>query len=83
MKNGSYMTCRPCYNNIINNKINKPPKFAISNNWCIGQLPNDLIDGDIEDILAASIAKVRIFSNVYSYTTGALKAKSKVIMCFS
>ena len=74
VKNGSYMTCKPCYKNIVNNRIAKPQRFAISNNWCIGQLPNDLIDGDIEDILVASIAKVRFFSNVYSYTAGAHKA---------
>ena len=82
VKNGSYMTCKTCYRNILNKKLDKPPKFAISNNWCIGQLPNNLIDGEIEDILAASIAKVRIFLMFIPILQVHTK-QSKVIMCFS
>ena len=44
------------------------------NGWCIGQLPNNLIDGTISDILASLVSKYRIFANVYTYNAGAHKA---------
>ena len=65
------MSCRTCYRNIINLQIDKPPKYAISNNWCIGEIPHDIIDGDINEMLAAAIGKIRLFANVFSYTAGA------------
>ena len=74
VKNGKYMSCLTCYKNIINANSEKPPKYAISNNWCIGKIPENIIDGEIDDILAASVARIRIFSNVFSYTAGAHKA---------
>ena len=48
--------------------------MVISNGWCIGELPKNICDGKIEDILASSVAKIRIFANVYSYNAGAHKA---------
>ena len=74
VRNGEYMSCNTCYRHVAYSKSEHPPKYAISNNWCIGQIPENLVDGDIDDILAASVARVRVFSNVYSYTAGAHKA---------
>ena len=68
------MSCESCFRNIAYSTYDVPPKYAISNGWCIGELPRNLIDGDIEDILASSVARLRIFSNVYSYNAGAHKA---------
>ena len=74
VKNGMYMSCETCHQSIKRAVLEKPPKFAISNGWCIGQLPTDLIDGEIDDILASAVACIRIFANVYSYSAGAYKA---------
>ena len=73
-RNGSFMTCYACQRNIAYSKYDKPPKFAISNGWCIGELPKTIIDREITDILESSVAKIRIFANVYSYNAGAHKA---------
>ena len=67
IRNGSYMSCQTCYTHIAYNDSEKPPKFAISNGWCIGQFPKNLIDGDIDNILESLVARYRIFANVYSY----------------
>ena len=40
----------------------------------IGQIPRLLINKDIPDILASSLARVRVFGNVYSYSAGAHKS---------
>ena len=74
VKDGKYMSCVVCYKNICNVENDKPTKYAISNNWCIGEIPKNLIDGDIDDILAVSVAIIRLFANVFSYTAGAHKA---------
>ena len=74
VRDGKYMSCNTCFRHIVYSKSENPPKYAISNNWCIGQIPDTLIEGGIDDILAASVARIRLFSNVYSYTAGAHKA---------
>ena len=74
VRDGKYMSCNTCFRHIVYSKSENPPKYAISNNWCIGQIPDKLIEGGIDDILAASVARIRLFSNVYSYTAGAHKA---------
>ena len=74
VRNNSYMSCESCYRHIVYGKSETPPKFGISNGWCIGQLPNNLIDGTISDILASLVSKYRIFANVYTYNAGAHKA---------
>ena len=73
-KDGLYMSCKPCHKHIAYYKSDKPPKFAISNGWMIGQIPRLLINKDIPDILASSLARVRVFGNVYSYSAGAHKS---------
>ena len=65
IKDNMYMSCEQCHRNIKHSKTNNPPKFAISNGWCIGELPNSIIDGEISDILESSVAKFRIFANVW------------------
>ena len=59
---------------ILRKDADKPPNFAISNGWCIGEMPHNLVNGDMNDILASSVARLRTFSNVYSYSAGAHKA---------
>ena len=70
---GTYMACKSCHTHIRNNSGEKPPKFAISNGWLIGEILNEIVGHDIDDILASSVAKVRIFANVFSYSAGAHK----------
>ena len=64
VKNNKYMTCDSCYRHILKKDADKPPKFAISNGWCIGEMPHNLVNGDMNNILASSVARVRTFSNV-------------------
>ena len=73
VKSEAYMACKSCHYHILYNIGDKPPKFAISNGWLIGEIPRSVVGHDIGDILAASVAKVRIFANVYSYSAGAHK----------
>ena len=49
------MSCESCYRNIAYSDEEKPPKFAISNGWCIGQVPETLIKEDIDDILESLV----------------------------
>ena len=72
--NGSFMACQLCHRNVAYSKGDKPPKFAISNGFCIGGLPDNIIDGEISDILESSVSKFRIFVNIYCYNAGAHKA---------
>ena len=73
VKDGEYMTCKSCYTHVAYTKKEKPPKFAISNGWLIGEIPRSIIGNDISDILASSVAKICIFRNVFSYSAGAHK----------
>ena len=43
-KNNSYMCCNSCARCIHNHKLEKPPKFAISNGFAIGQIPDSIKD---------------------------------------
>ena len=61
IKNGSYMSCQSCCNHIAYYNTDKPPKFAMRNGWCIDELPKNLIDGEVEDILELSVARIQIF----------------------
>ncbi len=73
VKDEAYITCDACYCHILYNTGDKPPKFAIRNWWLVGEIPKSVVGDDIGDILAASVAKVRIFANVYPYSAGAHK----------
>ena len=73
-REGMFMSCKACYQNIMNPKCQKPPKFGISNGWAIGQIPYITQRGKIEEILAPAFAKIQIFANTYSYTAGAHKS---------
>ena len=68
------MACHACYNKVTSPKSQKPPRFGITNGWAIGQIPYILEGGEIEEILAAAFAKIRVFANIYSYTAGAHKS---------
>ena len=73
-QDGSFMACEICHRNIAYTNSDFPPKFAISNGCCIGKVPNDIIDGEVSEILESSVARIRIFANIYSYNAGAHKA---------
>ena len=64
-RDGKLMSCLPCYNNVMNEKLVKPPRYAISNGWAIGQLPSSLDPENIEEVLTALLARVTIFGNVF------------------
>ena len=74
VKDGLYVSCKSCHHHISWSKSDKPPKFAISNGWMIGKIPRSIIHKDIPDILAYSLARVRVFENVYSYSAGTHKS---------
>ena len=69
----AYMVYKSCHIHVLYSSEDKPPKFAISNGWLIGEIPRTIIGSDISDILASSLAKIRIFGNVFSYSAGAHK----------
>ena len=62
---------KSCHKHVLYTSGDNPPKFAISNGWLIGEIPRSVVGHDIGYILAASVAKVRIFANVNSYLAGA------------
>ena len=72
-KDNTYMSCETCYNNVRLEKFKKPPRFAISNAWAIGYIPHDVV-GDIDDMLAVMVNKIRLFSYIFSYSGGAHKS---------
>ena len=56
VNNDEYMCCLQCFTNVTNKRFNKPPKFGITNGWLIGQIPESVIENEIEDVLAAFVA---------------------------
>ena len=74
VENGMYMSYVTCYNNIKKSDNVKPTRFGITNGWLIGQIPKSIIGGGVEDILVNAVARVRMFTNVYTYYSGAHKA---------
>ena len=68
------MACYSCSKNIMISRVEKPPKCDVSNGWAIGKVPVTVTGDEIEKILATTLAKIRVFSNVYSYTAGAHKS---------
>jgi len=77
VKDGLCMSCKSCHKHVTYSKSDKPPTFATSHGWLIGEIPTSVIDHDIPDILASSVAKVRIFGKVYSYSAGSCRKYNK------
>ena len=50
---------------MLKKDADKPPKFAISNGWCIGEMPHNLVNDDMNDVFVSSVARIRTFLNVY------------------
>ena len=71
--NWSYMACASCHRYTAYNDSDKPSKYSISNEWCIGETPKNIINREIDKILASLVARIRLFANVYSYNAGAHK----------
>ena len=72
-KDNNYMSCETCWCNVSREKNTTPPKFGISNAWAIGYIPHDVV-GDIDDMLAVMVNKIRLFSYIFSYSGGAHKS---------
>ena len=72
-KDNNYMSCETCYNNVRREKYKRPPRFAISNVWTIGYIPHDVV-GEIDNMLAVMVNKIRLFSYIFSYSGGAHKS---------
>ena len=81
-KDGSFMACESCHPNIAFSDSKVPPKFAISNGWCIGEVPNDIIDGEISENLESSVVWTRILQ-MYLHTMQGHIKQLKDIMFFS
>ena len=69
----TFTCCSTCSHNLSNNKVYKPPQFGITNGFLIGYVPKEVVD-EIDDVLAASIARLRIFTYVFSYRPGVHKS---------
>ena len=73
VRNGKHMTCITCFRN-ISSDADKPPKFGLTNGWVIGQLPQYVINKDIDDILAAALVKIRISLKFIPFLQERIKA---------
>jgi hypothetical protein len=66
----SYMCCQPCYEELQNlKKRRSPPKYAISNGFAIGHLPEE-ISKDITPLVNNLVAPVRAFNYFISFNGG-------------
>ena len=80
---GEYMSCSLCYKALQLDKMdNNPPKFAISNNFAIGTLP-EIISSTITDVTGPLLSPTRPFAYIMSYSGGAHKAISGSFSFFS
>ena len=73
-RGNTFMSCKCCSTNIKRKSSDKPPRFGITNGWVIGYIPRSVLNGDIDDLLAAMISHVRYFRYVFSYIAGAHKS---------
>ena len=62
---GKYMSYKSCHNNTINLQYEKPPKYAISNGWAIGDIPSYLAPHGIDEVLAVNIARIRFLGTFF------------------
>ena len=65
VKDEAYMACKSCQKYALYSSGDNTPKFAICNEWLIGEIPRPVVGHDIGYILAAVVAKVRIFVNIF------------------
>jgi hypothetical protein len=70
------MSCSQCYKALQPFKIdNNPPKFAISNNFVIGTLP-EFMSSALTKLTRPLLSPIRPFANVMPYSGGAHKVIS-------
>lgn len=67
------MACQTCAQSVKVVISIKPPRFAITNEWTTEQVPSDSARDDIDEISAAILARITMFTNVYPYVNGAPK----------
>ena len=71
-KNDSYTCCQKCYDSLKLSKSKAPPKYAISNGFALGTIPDDVVP-EITEILSTLIAPIRPFMYVVAFQGGANK----------
>jgi hypothetical protein len=70
MKHSDYMCCVGCYKILSDGKkLNKPPKYAISNGFAIGHLPHDYTN-NMTPLVNSLVAPVRAFNYFISFHGG-------------
>ncbi len=80
---GEYMSCSQCYKALQLDKMDKnPPKFAISNNFAIGTLP-EFMTSTLTEVTGPLLSPIRLFAYVMSYSGGAHKAISGSFSLFN
>jgi hypothetical protein len=68
--NGSYMCCDQCYKPFsVGNRLSKPPKYAISNGFAIGHLPDEYAN-NLTPLVNNLVAPVRAFNYFISFNGG-------------
>ena len=71
-----YLCCSQCHRSLRNDMLaSAPPKFAISNHFAIGLLP-DHLSSKITEVTSPMLSPVRAYAYVLSYCGGAHKAIS-------
>jgi hypothetical protein len=70
---GEYLCCHQCERALQNDRVDKnPPKYAISNNFAIGTLP-DQFSNMLSDVTSPLLSPIRLFAYIMSYSGGAHK----------
>ena len=71
---GDYICCLQCYKSLKTENLDRnPPKFAISNHFAIGYLP-EILSSSITEVSGPLLATVRPFAHVMNYNGGAHKS---------
>ena len=85
----TFMSCVTCYHSFRDDYIHSaPPKYSFSNNFLIGQLPNNAWKNENDTcemniLLPLMIAPIRPFSYLFSVHGGACKRMKGTVSLFS
>lgn len=87
-EDGRYDACCACHRSLASEKVKSPPRFSIANGFVIGSIPEVLrflnkegkevvyrmMEERLTDLLCATIAVVRPFGYVFSYSATAFNS---------
>lgn len=82
MINDEYMCCSSCHRSLKLERVTVPPRFAISNGWMIGSIPDNISSGTIDELTSALLAPIRPFAYIISYSGGGEKKLQGHFMFF-